>query len=122
MDLVPLLHVQRIVMASELSDEELRRRYLDWCSTQVARRFLELSLDDVWLRSHVAAALPPEPQPSSFEPAPSSLTADRIPGYLDLVRKTTLMLAQEMDLPGFEAWRQKYESDPSAFSSDILGR
>lgn len=122
MDLVPLLHVQNIVMASELSDEELRRRYLDWCSTQVARRFLELSLDDVWLRSHVAAALPDDAPPGSFDPAASHLTAGRIPGYLELVRKTTLMLAQEMDLPAFDDWKQKYESDPSSFADDILGR
>ena len=107
-------------MASDFSDEQLRRHYLDWCSTQVARRFLELSLDDVWLRSHLAASLPAPLDPSP-EPFASLLTADRIPGYLDLVRRTTLMLAQEMELPSFEEWTERYLADPSAYQDDIMG-
>ena len=107
-------------MTSEFSDEELRRRYLDWCSTQVAKRFLELSLDDVWLRSHLAASLPPAPAETPPSPTSSLLAADRIPGYLDLVRKTTLLLAREMNLPDYEEWREAYLKDPGGFAHDIL--
>jgi hypothetical protein len=109
-------------MASGSSDDNLRLLYLDWCSAQVARRFLELSLDEVWLRSHFAASLPS----GSGDPRPierGSVTAvERIPGYLELVRKTALILAQEMDLPSFPEWKTQYLKDPDTFNVEILGR
>ena len=79
-------------MASERTEEDLRGLYLDWCSTQVARRFLELSGDEIWLRSHSTS-----PPPSPPAPASASLSAvSRIPDYLDIVRKTALALAEEL--------------------------
>ena len=104
-------------MATDISDDELRVRYLDWCSTQVAKRFLELSLDDVWLRSNKAASAPAPTKDSlqSFTPV------DRIPDYLDVVRRTTLQLAHEMDLPQFSEWRERYLLDPATYDADILG-
>lgn len=108
-------------MTPDLPDEELRRRYLDWCSTQVARRFLELSLDDVWLRSNLAASLPSSDQtPTASNPAAFALAAEIIPGYLDLVRRTTLLLAEEMGLPDFEKWSREYAENPEKFEDDIL--
>lgn len=104
--------------SSGQSDDELRRLYLDWCSTQVARRFLELSLDDVWLRSHLASSLP---DASDSDSSSSLLAVDRIPGYLDLVRRTTLLLAREMDLPQFAEWKESYLTDPRQYEDDILG-
>lgn len=102
---------------SNSSEEDLRRLYLDWCSTQVAKRFLELSLDEVWLRSHLAASLPPEQAAAS----PSIPAIDRIPSYLDLVRRTALAIAQEMELPSFPDWRERYLEKPEAYAVDILG-
>lgn len=107
-------------MAPDSSEEQLRLLYLDWCSTQVAKRFLELSLDEVWLRSDFAAsalaasgdAPPPDP--------PLSLAVDRIPGYLDLVRRTALLLAQELELPEYMAWKRSYLEDPNRYSNDFL--
>lgn len=105
-------------MASELSEEDLRGLYLDWCSTQVARRFLELSVDEVWLRSHSAVS-----QPSAVPaPSPSLSAVSRIPDYLDLVRKTALSLAEELNLPPFPEWRDRYLADPSEFRPDILNQ
>jgi hypothetical protein len=105
-------------MDSDSSEEELRRRYLDWCSTQVAKRFLELSLDEVWLRSRTAGSLPTTGSPPL---ADSGQAADRIPSYLDLVRKTTLLIASEMDLPDFADWVEEYRRDPTHFEKEILG-
>jgi hypothetical protein len=107
-------------MASDPSDDSLRVLYLDWCSTQVAKRFLELSLDEVWQRSHLAASLPAVPQDS--RPLDSGSLVERIPDYLDLVRKTALLLAQEMDLPAFPEWKKQYLSDPDTFDLEILGQ
>ena len=103
-------------MASEPSEEDLRRLYLDWCSTQVARRFLDLSGDEVWVRSTCAASLPAD----SGESLPAISAIARIPDYLELVRKTALMLAEEMELPSFVEWRARYLEDPGQFISDIL--
>jgi hypothetical protein len=108
-------------MAQDSSEDDLRLRYLDWCSTQVARRFLELSHDEVWLRSHFAASLPPRPEAESSQSRGSPATAvERIPGYLDLVRKTALLLARELNLPAYDEWKDAYLEDPAAFSKDIL--
>ena len=107
-------------MTPDLTDEELRRLYLDWCSTQVARRFLELSLDDVWLRSDLAASIPPRSAEQGPNPSPLSFSAEQIPGYLDLVRRTALLLADEMDLPRFDEWKRSYLQNPETFREDIL--
>lgn len=109
-------------MASGLSDDSLKLLYLDWCSAQVARRFLELSLDEVWLRSHFAASLPSSPDEGPPLERGPSLAVDRIPGYLDLVRRTALLLAREMDLPSFSDWKTQYLKDPELFNTEIIGR
>lgn len=107
-------------MSSDHSEDDLRLRYLDWCSTQVARRFLELSHDEVWLRSHFAASLPPrsDDPPQSGTPATA---VERIPGYLDVVRRTALLLARELELPTFDHWKESYLANPEAFERDMLG-
>ena len=105
-------------MASELSEEDLRGLYLDWCSTQVARRFLELSGDEVWLRSHSAAPATPSASP----PSPSVGAVSRIPDYLEVVRKTALSLADDLNLPSFPDWKVRYLADPSEFRRDILNQ
>ncbi len=103
-------------MTAEPTDEDLRLVYLDWCSTQVAKRFLELSHDEVWLRSHFAETLPAG---TSTEPhAPGR--PEPVPGYLELVRRTAVLLAQEMELPPFAEWKRRYEETPDAFRADLM--
>ena len=108
-------------MASDTDGDDLRRLYLDWCSARVARRFLELSHDEVWLRSHFATSLPADTGDSPESAGAAFLPLDRIPDYLDLVRKTTLVLAREMNLPSFAEWRVAYAADPHAFDAEMLG-
>lgn len=108
-------------LPDQLSEDDLRLLYLDWCSTRVAKRFLELSLDEVWVRSNAAAA----PSPPSVSPTAGAATLvahDRIPDYLDLVRRTAVMLAEEMELPGFEDWKIAYLQDPTTFEQEMLRR
>jgi hypothetical protein len=100
-------------------DEELHLLYLEWCSTQVARRFLELSHDEVWERSRSAASAESGSTPSSAGEPPE--VVGRIPGYLELVRKTTLLLAREMNLPAFREWKVEYAANPGAFHAGRLG-
>ncbi len=112
----------RISMRSELSDDDLHLLYLDWCSSRVASRFLELTHDEVWLRSHSAASLDPDPLSQSSSDGRHRAALDRIPGYLDLVRKTALLLADELNLPAFPEWRVSYLQDPAVFDLEMLGR
>jgi hypothetical protein len=108
-------------MEPDPTEESLRLLYLDWCSTRVAQRFLELSVDEVWLRSQ-AADSQPDPPAETPSPGPGSLQAvDRIPEYLELVRKTALVLAREMDLPSFSEWQKDYLDDPRLYMSQVLG-
>lgn len=107
-------------MASGSSDDSLRLLYLDWCSTQVARRFLELSLDEVWLRSHSAipSAITPSGAPAE---GGSFIAVERIPGYLEVVRRTALSLAEELNLPSFAEWKEQYLRSPERFQREIVG-
>lgn len=105
---------------SNPSEADLELLYLDWCSTQVARRFLELSLDEVWLRSQVVDVASTEPLPDLSPEFPPAV-ANRIPGYLDLVRRTAVQLADEMQLPSYPEWKAIYSENPSAFQIERLG-
>jgi hypothetical protein len=108
------------VMATPTEDDDLRLLYLDWCSTRVARRFLELSHDEVWLRSHLAETLPAAPgEPVDW--TGEGAAEERVPGYLDLVRRTALLLAEEMKLPSYAEWRGEYLKDPTGIREDLLG-
>jgi hypothetical protein len=108
------------VMSPDPSEEDLRLAYLDWCSTRVAKRFLELSHDEVWVRSTLAASPDGEAQLAAQPSGGPALAVDRIPGYLDLVRRTALLLADELDLPPFDVWKQAFLDDPAQFRKDML--
>jgi hypothetical protein len=112
----------RLTVMPTPTEENLRLLYLDWCSTQVAKRFLELSHDEVWLRSHLASVRPEEPaEPLAPQRDDPVGPVDRIPGYLDLVRKTALLLAEEMHLPTFVEWKDVYLRDPEGVGRELLG-
>lgn len=105
---------------SEASEQDLRLRYLDWCSVQIVRRFFELSPDEVWQRANQADAQPTGSGDPLLPDVPASALGAAPPGFLSLVRKTTLVLAQELRLPSFEAWRDAYLADPKPFQQDLL--
>lgn len=104
-------------------DSELRLRYLDWCSARVAQRFLQLTPDEVWLRARQADSLPHSDERSVGADAlpASSSVPDGSPEYLDLVRRTALVLARELRLPEFAEWREAYLRDPDAYQQELLG-
>lgn len=102
---------------TEPADADLRLRYLDWCATQIARRFLQLSPDEVWERANASPA--PPVAPDSYPPAvdPTHPPSE----FLHLVRRSTLQIASELKLPPFEAWRELYLADPRRYDADIVG-
>ncbi len=101
-------------MASRLGDGELERRYFDWCATQISRRLLELSPDELWSRAQqnpkADPALPPDPRIAAAHSE-----------YTDLVQRLTLSVAQELQLPSIKRWREEYLRDPARFERDMLG-
>lgn len=96
---------------------DLQYRYLDWCSAKVAERFQELSLDEIWERAHRADPQLPSHPPTDLRRAPEP---DH-PGYLELVRRLSVQLATELQLPSFAEWSEKYRRDPEAFDRELLG-
>jgi len=112
----------RLTVMAIPTEESLRLLYLDWCSAQVARRFLELSVDEVWQRFDFAASREKSGSGvSRISPPEGSAAIDRIPDYLDLVRKTAILLAEELDLPSFPVWREAYLLDSSPLKREVLG-
>jgi hypothetical protein len=98
-------------------DIDLWLLYVDWSATQINRRLLELSVDELWALANDPSA--PDPADAPSVPA-DLLPSQRSPvDLLQLVRKATLSIARELNLPSFAAWKQAYTSDPSAFDSDI---
>src|SRR5688500_6844348 len=99
------------------TDVDLWLLYVDWSATQINRRLLELSVDDLW-------ALANEPVPPDSAEAPT-VPADLLPSQsssvelLQLVRRATLSIARELKLPSFPAWKQAYLRDSAAFAPDI---
>jgi hypothetical protein len=103
----------------ESADVDLWLLYVDWSATQINRRLLELSVDELW-------ALANEPAPADAADT-HSVPADLLPSQsssvdlLQLVRQATLSIARELNLPSFAVWRQAYARDPRAFDADIAG-
>lgn len=83
-------------------------RYLDWCSAMVARRFTQLSASEVWERAERTREAT-----AAGHSAPFS--------YFDLVGVLTRDLYDELELPEFSLWAERYRADPAPFDRDILG-
>jgi hypothetical protein len=88
---------------SEYGQDSLWIRYVDWCSAQVAKRFISLSPDEVWTQ---AAEHATQPDQSSI---------------LQLARALTMQIYEELELPTFESWLVSYKAEPERFDRDILG-
>jgi hypothetical protein len=95
----------------------LRAKYLDWCSARVADHFLALSPDEIFELAERAAEtdgkVGSHPLSASWSEDPSS--------YRAVVERVTGVLADQLDLPTFEAWLELYRSDPAGVESELLG-
>jgi hypothetical protein len=89
-------------------DAVLRAKYLDFCSARVAEALLSLSPDEMYLLAEEAARTTSPPPPASL-------------GFDDMVRLATERLADRLDLPSYEQFRESYRKDPSAFDREMLG-
>jgi len=125
-------------MAAEPADDRiLRAKYLDWCSAQVADRFLKLTPDEIYQLAHQArpgedgevgaplfrdAGAPVAEegaQPGSMIEAPEPSA----PGlsYRALVHRVTEALTASMALPSFDRWVEEYRASPARFEAEMLG-
>jgi len=93
---------------TQASPDELWTRYLNWCSAQVARRFLELTPEQTWELADRAQASPVEEQP----PGEGGAT------HPHLIRLVTLQLFSEMGLPSYSEWLDRCRIDPSAYEEE----
>ena len=96
---------------------DLWLRYVDWSATQINRRLLALSVDELWALANgpaVGDATHPPPVPADHLPSRDSSVE-----LLQLVRRATLSIARELDLPSFAEWKQAYARDPRPFDADL---
>ena len=101
----------------EPSDIDLWLLYVDWSATQINKRLLALSLDELWALANDRRAL--DPADTAAVPAdllPSQTSSVEL---LQLVHRATLSIARDLQLPTFAAWKQAYARDAKAFDSDI---
>jgi len=125
-------------MAADPADDRiLRAKYLDWCSAQVADRFLRLTPDEIYQLAHQA-----RPGEDGELRAPSSPDAGALmteegaqagalieapeptaPGlsYRALVQRVTEALTASMALPPFDRWVEEYRASPARFEAEMLG-
>jgi hypothetical protein len=101
----------------ESADIDLWLLYVDWSATQINKRLLAMSVDELWALANDPRA--PDPAEASSVPAdllPSQTSSVEL---LQLVRRATLSIARELKLPTFAAWKQEYARDAAAFDADI---
>jgi hypothetical protein len=127
--------------ADRFSDAQLRIKYLDWCSAQVADRFLRLSPEEVFTLAERATHAESVASASSsvavgeLTPAAFALWKHLAPGgaaetadsgsagasYVGAVAQITELLAGQLGLPVFEDWLLAYREDPEPFDREIMG-
>lgn len=124
-------------MAVDPADERiLRAKYLDWCSAQVADRFLKLSPDAIYQLAHQVGAGAAVDAASGTRAAGAPVTGEEAqlragneapepsaPGlsYRDLVERVTEALTASMELPPFDRWVDAYLASPERFEAEMLG-
>ena len=105
----------------------LRSKYHDWCSARVADRFAELSPEEIYQLAHgPTGGSEASPQAMRGEAdASASWDADVFsfgePGYSELVRRVTEVLATSIGLPSFEEWSEGYRREPARYDQEMLG-
>ena len=115
-------------------ENELRAKYLDWCSARLADHFLALSPDEIYelaeRASHgrepetdavVASRVPGAPhgqwQPERSAPIPNLVSEPET--FRVLVARVTEVLADT--LPTFEEWSAAYKAEPGRYDDELLG-
>lgn len=84
----------------------LHRKYLDYCSAQVADLLLYLSPDEIYIlahRAHIEAG------------GGGELT------YVEMVRIATDWLSTKVALPPFEVWAEDYRAHPERYEEYLMG-
>jgi hypothetical protein len=97
----------------------LRAKYFDWCSAQVADRFLALSPDEIYALANAASEGGALPQVSSVQ----ELASVEVPGltFRTMVERVTEILAAQIGLPSFDQWAAAYAESPEHFDAELLG-
>jgi hypothetical protein len=101
-----------------MADRELRAKYLDWCSAQVADHFLALSPDEIFElaeRATQGGVAPPGGRSLSL------LAEEDLSSYRLVVERVTEVLASQLDLPSFTEWLELYHRDPAGVEARLLG-
>lgn len=96
----------------------LRAKYLDWCSAQIADRFLSLSPDEIF---ELAERASQRTGLNSGAALSTSLADGDLSSYRAVVEQVTEVLARELELPSLIEWQKMYESDPAAIDEQLLG-
>ncbi len=110
-------------------EQELRAKYLDWCSARLADRFLALSPDEIYelaeRASHVRGNAHVAFGVSSSQSWPLSTrnlaeAAVKEPeNFRNLIARVTEVLAET--LPTFESWVGSYRAEPGRYDEELLG-
>ncbi len=127
------------MVAEPADDRILRAKYLDWCSAQVADRFLKQTPDEIYQLAHQArpdAAVEVEPGEPLARAGGTLVTVEgaqlravieapepSAPGlsYRSLVQRVTEALTASMALPPFDRWVEAYRASPGRFEAEMLG-
>lgn len=124
-----------IMPESTAHDDELRAKYLDWCSARLADRFLALSPDEIYelaerashgrmdtLVASGASETPTDPAlPNPTRTSPAAFAWREPESFRLLVARVTEVLAETLPLPTFEDWAAAYREDPKRFDVELLG-
>jgi hypothetical protein len=82
----------------------------------VADHFLALSPEEIYelaeRATHAEAAAAGRPL---------SASADELSAWRDVVNRVTSVLAEQLELPDFDAWLELYRRDPAAVEARLLG-
>ena len=111
-------------------EQELRAKYLDWCSARLADRFLALSPDEIYeLAERASHGREDAPvafgvsQPEGALPQRSQSLAEAAvkepENFRNLIARVTEVLADT--LPTFETWVADYRADPARYDEELLG-
>ena len=87
-------------------EAELRAKYFDYCSAQVADILLLLSPDEMFVLAQDAAR-------------EAGLQGDL--GYEEIVDLATGRVSRKLALPPFDVWAQDYLADPSRYEDFLMG-
>jgi hypothetical protein len=104
--------------AAAAPERVLRAKYLDWCSAQVADHFLLLSPDEIFELAERAGQGAEQPLDRSLS---ASNPDDSLSAYRSMVERVTEVLADQLELPEYEAWLEMYRKDPAGVEAKLLG-